>query len=156
MKYLWSIVLVVYCGSVFSESLSDTNMQRAKNHYILFCQGCHGPKGEGSPGHVPRISDFMGNFLHVNGGREFLIQVPGSAYSSLASDQLAELLNWMLLRLSADEVPENFKHYTANEVNELRKQALTEVEEVRAKLIRKMQLQGIDVAENSDVAAHNE
>ena len=115
----------------------------------MFCQGCHGREGIGRPGNVPRIKDFMGNFLHVEGGREFLVQVPGSAYAALNDTQLAELLNWMLVQLSAQQTPENFQYYNAKEVGTLRTDALTEVDELRAQLIRAMQSQGIDVAEKS-------
>ena len=52
------------------------NTQRARVDYMLNCQGCHLPDGDGA-GDVPRMKNFVGNFLKVPGGRAFLVQVPG-------------------------------------------------------------------------------
>ena len=79
------------------------NANRAKVNYMLNCQGCHGPDGAGTAdGSVPTMKNFLGNFLAVEGGREFLIRVPGSANAALTDGNLAEVLNWMLPRISPD------------------------------------------------------
>ena len=65
------------------------NAQRARVDYMLNCQGCHLPDGD-SAGDVPRMKDFVGNFLKVPGGREFLVQVPGSANAALDDARLAD------------------------------------------------------------------
>ena len=65
--------------------------------YMMNCQGCHLPQGEGFPlRDVPRVKGQLGKFLHVDGGREFLVQVPGSAQSDLNNERLAAVINWML------------------------------------------------------------
>jgi hypothetical protein len=51
--------------------------------YMLQCRGCHRPDGAGTPGVVPPLAGFVGRFLGVPGGREFLVRVPGSAQSPL-------------------------------------------------------------------------
>ena len=115
------------------------NEARARVDYMLNCQGCHLPNGEGA-GDVPRMKDFVGNFLKVPGGREFLVQVPGSANAPLDDRRLAELLNWMLDEISPDQLPANFGPYTADEVAAFRTRPLRDVLQVRAQLIQKIAL----------------
>ena len=111
----------------------------AEADYMLNCQGCHLPDGSGFPARqVPDLRNQMGRFLSVPGGREFLVQVPGSAQSGLNDADLARVLNWMLLRLSAAQLPADFQPYTAAEVGALRKQPLARVSEVRSELLERI------------------
>lgn len=111
----------------------------AEADYMLNCQGCHLPDGSGFPARqVPDLRNQMGRFLRVPGGREFLVQVPGSAQTALSDADLARLLNWMLLRFSAAQLPEDFQPFTAVEVGPLRKQPLTRVSEVRGELLERI------------------
>ena len=106
-------------------SAEDSAFNLGRQNYILNCQGCHLPDASGSPGLVPRISNFVGNFLHVEGGREFIVQVPGSANAPINDQELTDVLNWMLHEFSKAQIPENFAPYTAEEVGRLRRQPLT-------------------------------
>jgi hypothetical protein len=114
--------------------------QRAQVNYMLNCQGCHTPGGRGFPDKgVPSLMGFMGKFLQVAGGREFLIQVPGAAQSTLNSAQLAEMTNWMLTTFDPDSITEEFSPYSAWEVEMLRAKKLIEVGAVRAALVEEIQ-----------------
>lgn len=107
--------------------------------YMLACQGCHLPDGSGYPARgVPAFPGFVGRFLHVDGGREFLIRVPGVAQSGLPDERLATLMNWLLTRFSPAELPRNFRPYTAAEVAQLRHQPLADVTATRNLLVRRM------------------
>ena len=103
-------------------------------NYILHCQGCHLADGGATPGKIPPLIG-TGRFLAVEGGREFLVRVPGVSLSIVPDDELAELINWMLFRFSADDVPADFEPYTAEEVGRYRQEPLVEVETVRVGLI---------------------
>ncbi|MBU3071291.1 cytochrome C [Aestuariicella sp. G3-2] len=108
--------------------------------YMMHCQGCHLPEGQGFPlRDVPRIKNHLGKFLHVEGGREFLIQVPGSAQSDLNDSRLTAVINWMLITFSQTELPDNFQPYTVTEVSRLRRSPLVEVKSTRALLIKKIE-----------------
>ncbi len=85
------------------------------------------------------MNGFVGNFLHVPGGRDFLVRVPGSANAALDDAALAELLNWILVTMSPAELPPDWTPYTAGEVRELRAAPLREVEKVRARLVRSIE-----------------
>ncbi|MCY3640546.1 MAG: hypothetical protein OXH37_05995 [Gammaproteobacteria bacterium] len=116
---------------------TEINADRARINYMLNCQGCHLPRGEGV-GDIPQMENFVGNFLKVSGGRAFLVRVPGSANAALDDAALAELLNWMLLEISADQLPKDFQPYTAAEVGQYRASPLSDVNAVRLPLIQKI------------------
>jgi len=112
----------------------EINYPRAHYNYQMFCQGCHAPQGVGSSS-VPRMKDHLGNFLRTENGREYLVRVPGSATSALNDDELAEVLNWMLLEFAGNSVRPGFEYYTAVEVGRLRQHPLNEVEQYRIQLL---------------------
>jgi hypothetical protein len=114
------------------------NAQRAWQHWVLNCQGCHRPDGTGSDATAPSIAGTVARFLHAPGGREYLGRVPGVATSPLADADLAELLNWMLWRFDAAHIPADFHPYTPEELGRLRQQPLrVEASQVRSALLKK-------------------
>jgi len=132
---LFAALAAVFCVSAAADD------RQAHINYMLHCQGCHTPDGSGVAGKVPALKGFMGNFLQVEGGREFLIRVPGAAQSVLSDAELAELTNWMLSNFSAAEAPANFQPYGEKEVAGLREHALINVAGVRAELLDRMVLE---------------
>lgn len=125
------VVIAVLTGSV---ATADDN--RAHVNYMLHCQGCHLPDAVGIGDEVPRMKDFLGYFLHDDRGREFVVQVPGVATAQLPDDEIAELLNWLLLRYSGDQLPENYVPYTAAEVGALRRTPVSDPAVLRRELLR--------------------
>ena len=112
------------------------NENRARMNYMLNCQGCHGPTAEGNDAaDIPRMKDFVGNFFRVDGGREFLVQVPGSSSAAINDAELAELLNWMIPYFSKTELPENYAPYTEREITRLRYSVEEDVAGKRRKLV---------------------
>ena len=122
-----------------AQETGDINVARAKTNYMLNCQGCHQADGTGLPGKVPSMRGFAGRFLQVAGGREFLVQVPGSSNSPLDNAQLAELLNWILVTMSAEQLGDSFQYYTEGEVAEMRRHVLVDVGQTRASLVASME-----------------
>ncbi|MCL1478385.1 MULTISPECIES: cytochrome C [unclassified Marinobacter] len=117
-------------------------------NYQLQCLGCHLTNGEGAPSHdIPMMKGFVGNFLKVEGGREFLIQVPGASLSALSNQQLAELLNWMLRddEIAGGSAPENFKPYTEQEVETNRGVMIKDLIGHRQNLIEKIRNLNIEI-----------
>ena len=111
--------------------------EKVVTDYMLNCMGCHLDDGRGYVLRgVPTLTGYMGNFLTVPGGREFLVQVPGSAQSDLSDAELATLLNWMLHSFSAQQIPADFVPYGAAEVAHLRHRPLVDVAGTRASLVR--------------------
>ena len=135
---LLSLMVILYMG-IHSDSINATeiNFDRAKFNYQMSCQGCHTIDGTGGKD-TPKIKDFIGKFLTTQQGREYLVRVPGSANSTLEDTQLAEVLNWIIIEMGGDSVPQNMQYYTASEVAQLRKNPLFEVTEYRKQLIAEM------------------
>ena len=101
-----------------------TNPAQARIDYMLKCQGCHRPDGTGDMSNTPPLKGEVARFLAVEGGREFVVRVPGVAMTNLNDRRLAQLLNWTLHRFDAGHVPANFKPYTEAEIAALRRDPL--------------------------------
>jgi hypothetical protein len=106
--------------------------------YMLQCQGCHLADGGGSPGAVPPLTGLMGKFLWVPRGREYLVRVPGSSQSPLSDAELAAVLNWMIRRFGPEQAARDFTAFSADEVAGYRDPPLTDVETLRAELLRQI------------------
>lgn len=112
--------------------------ERAWQNYALNCQGCHRPDGAGSEKTAPPLAGVVATFIRVDGGREYLVQVPGVATSPVPDAELAELMNWMLWRFDGERMSSDFQPYTAAEVGLLRKAPLrTEASALREQLLSK-------------------
>lgn len=119
----------------------------ARQHWIQNCMGCHTATGGGIAGKVPPLAHSLGYFERVPGGREYVMRVPGASNSALSDQQLADVLNWLLMTMNRAALPRDFKPYTAAEVSEHRRPAYADVAPRRAALVREMQRRGIhDVA----------
>ena len=129
------ILLLAGAHSVLA---AEASPNLARQNYILNCQGCHLADASGTADVVPRMSDFVGYFLHVDGGREFIVRVPGSANAPISDQELADLMNWLLANFSKEQIPAGFIPYTSEEVSELRSRPLMDVSGTRAGLIARI------------------
>ena len=111
--------------------------------YARWCQGCHREDGLGARGAVPRLRGFVGHFTHLPEGREFLVRVPGVAYVPLDDARVAALLNWMLETFSPAETAADFTPFAVEEVADLRRRPLDEVEGTRRELIGRLRSDGL-------------
>ena len=103
--------------------------------YTLHCEGCHLRDGAETPGRVPALAGALGRFARLPAGRAYLVRVPGVAQSSLDDAALAGLLNWVLLRFDPSGVPTSFSPYRPEEVGQLRRSPLIDVEGERERLL---------------------
>jgi hypothetical protein len=103
--------------------------------FMLECQGCHLSDGSGGMASIPTLQNHVAKFLGAPGGREYLVQVPGVALSSLSDQDTTAVLNWMLTTFGPVEWARRFPPYTVEEVAALRKQPLTEITHKRSDLL---------------------
>lgn len=116
------------------------NPARARQHWILQCQGCHRPDATGTPETTPAMAGHVSRFTHIPAGREYLGRVPGVATAALSDSDLAELLNWTLLKFDPGHLPAEFKPYTTEEIAKLRRKPFrTEAYMVRQHLIAEIE-----------------
>ena len=142
---LRSIAMLIAALSISARALADGSPAEM---YTLNCWGCHKPRAEGIPGTVPRLADSMGDFLHVPGGREYLVEVPGVAASALSDAEIAQVLNWLLFTFNKAELPADFKPYTADEIAKYRPHQLIRITETRDDLVKRLKAKGIVVPDD--------
>ena len=137
-------MLIVLLVSFAWFAAGDVSADTPRNDYMLQCQGCHLADGGGSYaagtdeiGGVPSLRGFVGRFLAVPGGREYLIRVPGGAQSPLSDAELAAVLNWMIREFDPEAVSQDFIPFGAQEVARHRR-PLVDVETVRRALLRRI------------------
>ena len=112
----------------------SANAQSASNLYLLNCWGCHGSHGEGIKATAPPLIG-LGDFLKAEGGRAYIIEVPGVSLSALDDAQIATVMNWVLANMSKDRLPRDFSPYTADEVHRYRAIRLAELSKTRRALL---------------------
>lgn len=127
---------------------------RARFNYMLHCQGCHLPDAVGAPGLVPRMKDFVGYFLHSDEGREFLVRVPGVSGAPVSDAELTELMNWLLVTYSRDQLPAEFAPYTVSEVAALRSRPETDPEKRRRDILRRIAAVSPELGVNAPDVPH--
>lgn len=130
MRLACAVVLMCALLVILQPAKSAT----AHFNYMLHCQGCHLPDGTATPGIIPPLVG-VGRFLAAEGGREYLVRVPGVSLSTIPDEELAALVNWMLQEFSPEEIPEDFEPYTAEEVADYRQRPLVEVDGARKEII---------------------
>lgn len=130
-------------GRSNAPSVSTTSSVRAT--YVLHCAGCHGLDGSGSKlGNVPDMRQ-LGRFLQLDGGREFLISVPGVMGSGLSNREVAEVSNWVLATLAASSVPPEHRPYVSDDVARARASPLVDVAAARMQLVERGRARGVAI-----------
>ncbi len=129
---------------------ADALWQAARADYVLQCAGCHRVDGRGSTPHgIPDFRNSVGAFTHLPAGREYLIRVPGAAYSQLSNAELANVLNWLLHTFSPAQLPAGFSPYTESEVAAARPRRYDDVVPVRHGLARELAALGLALSDYS-------
>lgn len=108
-----------------------------RTNYALFCQGCHLPDGSGMEGRVPDMRGQLAAMLAVPEGREYLVQVPGTANSPLGHEETAALLNWLIPQMEPGGSA-RFEPYTAAEVERLRAAPVRDIAATRERVIGRL------------------
>lgn len=134
-KILTTQFVGVLLGMALAANSASAGEARARADYMIHCQGCHVPDGRGFPDKVPDMRATLPLLLSVEGGRAFLVQVPGSAMSTLPNDRLAATLNWIVKNFTDDETVAGFADYTEQEVEQMRAVRLDNVFTTRDALI---------------------
>lgn len=125
---------------VINISKGINNMQQARQDWTIQCQGCHGVKAEGFESGTPRMNGEVSKFLQAEGGRAYIVQVPGVANAPLSDARLANVLNWSLVEFDPKHIPANSAPYSAEEVGLLRKTPLfLDSADVRQKILSQME-----------------
>ncbi len=123
---------LAWAGPAAADDAAD---RRTKIDYMSHCEGCHKADGSGLEGTVPSVGGEMGKFLATQEGREYLVRVPGVAQALLDDEAVARVLNWMLRRFDADNIPADFRPYDGAEVARLRREPMSRPSFERERII---------------------
>ena len=107
-------------------------------NFLLHCAGCHQSDGTGAPGVVPNLGDYLGVFAQDKDARSFPARVPGASSAPISDDDLAEVLNWILITMNRSQLHDDFAPYTGAEVGRYRRHPLVDVLTVRDRLIERI------------------
>ncbi len=94
--------------------------------YLLHCGGCHLEDGSGKPPEVPSLRDELGRLIQVEGGRDYLVRVPGASQAPVTDAELATIINWILTEFNANTLAPDFSSFTAAEVGNARAHILAD------------------------------
>lgn len=133
MKYLPVIAFALL------SSAAARAEQPAEVNYMLHCMGCHLADGSGGPPDVPDARGEMGRMLAVEGGREYLVQVPGASQAPISDRELAAVVNYMLETFNRHTLPPDYRPLSEDEVASWREDWLPDVEAVRRELMARLE-----------------
>jgi hypothetical protein len=102
--------------------------------YLLYCSGCHLPDGTGAPPEVPSLHEDLGRIVQLEGGREYIVRVPGASQAPVSDQELAEILNWILRNFNTATLASDFSPLTESEVTAARDNVLADPLKYRARL----------------------
>ena len=127
--------LVLLVALMTAPLLAAQAEDRVRANYLLACRGCHLVDGSGVPPEVPSLRDTLGQFTTSKEGRGYLVRVPGVAQSRLNNEELAEVINWILIEFNAASLPSDFRPFSAKEVAAVRGDILADPLGYRDQLI---------------------
>lgn len=105
-----------------------------KIDYLLHCGGCHLPDATGAPPSVPPLADALGRIVATPEGRDYIVRVPGASQAPLSDDELAAVMNWVLVTFNKDTLPADFRPLSGPEVARSRRHVLADPQALRRKL----------------------
>jgi mono/diheme cytochrome c family protein len=89
--------------------------------YLLHCSGCHAQDGRGLEHKgIPALKDQVGYFLRTEGGRAYVMQIPGLLSAGMPDDRAAGVTNYIMARFAGPSLAENFVPYSAAEAKRYR------------------------------------
>jgi len=135
--------LLLSAGPVLA-SEGDAKDLQAQRNYLQYCSGCHLQDGMGKPNKgIPAMKDKVGRFLDADGGRAFIVQVPGVMNTPLSDAQIADLMNWVLRGMAGSSTPPHTAPYTTAEVAQLRASRPADVPATRALIVERLRATGV-------------
>jgi hypothetical protein len=104
--------------------------------YLLHCGGCHLPDGRGVPPEVPSLRDELGKLVQIPGGRDYIVRVPGASQAPIPDQELADVLNFVLMEFNKQTLAKDFEPLTESEVSASRQNILADPFKYRDQLWR--------------------
>jgi hypothetical protein len=108
------VFLSLLCFGLMSLESSAQPQNPPAFSYLLHCSGCHIEDGSGDPPEVPDLRQDLDRLLSSAKGRGYMLRVPGVTDSPITTQEMADLMNWMISEFYPEL--EGFEPYSATEV----------------------------------------
>lgn len=125
MRWIALMLLVAVSGPAAADPRSN---------FLLHCAGCHLPDGSGVPPDVPSLAGPLGRIAATPEGRDYMARVPGASQAPLSDEELAAVLNWVLVEFNGETLPATFKPLTGAQVGHSRTRVLADPHKLRDEL----------------------
>ncbi len=86
------------------------------------------------PPSVPPLAGTLGPIIATPEGRDYVVRVPGASQTPLSDEELAAVMNWVLVTFNQETLPADFKPLSGREVGQSRKQVLADPQKMREAL----------------------
>ena len=141
-----SLSAILFCVSNIVLAGDKPYSDQGRIDYILHCSGCHAQDGRGLENKgIPALKDQVGYFLRTDGGRAYLMQIPGLLSAGMPDARAADVTNYILARFSGASLQGNFVPYTAEEAKRYRESRPADIPGKRRILTTKLREIGVAI-----------
>ncbi len=144
---VWIVLSAIFA---YVSSIAVANDKPYSNQgridFLLHCSGCHAQDGRGLENKgIPALKDQVGYFLRTDGGRAYVMQIPGLLSAGMSDARAADVTNYILARFAGVSLPENFVPYTVEEAKRYRESRPADIPGKRKLLAAELRELGIDI-----------
>lgn len=141
-----SLSAILFCVSKIVLAGDKPYSDQGRIDYILHCSGCHAQDGRGLEHKgIPALKDQVGYFLRTDGGRAYLMQIPGLLSAGMPDARAADVTNYILARFAGASLPENFVPYTPDEAKRYRETRPADIPGKRKLLAAELRELGVNI-----------
>lgn len=147
-RHIWIEAAVVLCciNPIVHAAGDKPYSDLGRVDYLLHCSGCHAQDGRGLEHKgIPALKDQVGYFLRTDGGRAYLMQIPGLLSAGMPDERAAAVTNYIVTRFAGASLPENFIPYTAEEAKRYRTSRPADIPGKRRLLAAELRKAGLPI-----------
>lgn len=144
---VWIALSAIFaCASSIAIANDKPYSNQGRIDFLLHCSGCHAQDGRGLENKgIPALKDQVGYFLRTDGGRAYVMQIPGLLSAGMSDARAADVTNYILARFAGASLLENFVPYTVDEAKRYRESRPADIPGKRKLLAAELRELGIDI-----------
>jgi mono/diheme cytochrome c family protein len=141
-----ALLAILFCARGIALAGDKPYSNQARIDFLQHCSGCHAQDGRGLEHKgIPALKDQVGYFLRTEGGRAYLMQIPGLLSAGMPDARAADVTNYILARFAGASLPENFVPYTEQEAKRYRENRPADIPAKRKILAGALREMGVDI-----------
>jgi hypothetical protein len=141
------VTATAVCAALLT-SVAVSADHSASSNFIQYCSGCHGQdgRGGGATSGIPDLRNFVGAFAGDEGGRTYVLHVPGVVNTSLDDAEIAAVINYVMKTWGGTSLFPDFVPFTTREVIRRRARSVQDVVALRREIVQRLNADGIPTA----------